>query len=245
VDGIAEACSALSIPITGGNVSFYNDTLGQSIYPTPVLGVLGLLEDASRALGLAFRNEGDAIVLLDGLAEQSSASAAATNTNSQREFSSSEYAFALRGIAAGAPPAVDLAAEQRLIETLLALAAKGLLHSAHDISDGGLAVTVAESCFASKKELSAEITLPRVHPSETAEAALFGERGARAIVSCAPEALAALRDCARQYGVQLLVIGRATRGAFRILWNGRTIIDSPCDRLRDAWAGSLKTIMTS
>jgi phosphoribosylformylglycinamidine synthase len=245
VDGIAEACSALSIPITGGNVSFYNDTLGQSIYPTPVLGVLGLLEDASRALGLAFRNEGDEIVLLDGLAEQSSAIAAAMNTSSQREFSSSEYAFALRGVAAGAPPAVDLAAEQRLIETLLALAAKGLLHSAHDISDGGLAVTVAESCFASKKELSAEITLPRAYPSETAEAALFGERGARAIVSCAPEALAALRDCARQYGVQLQGIGRVTRGAFRILWNGRTIIDSPCDRLRNAWAGSLNSIMTS
>jgi len=244
VDGIAEACSALNIPITGGNVSFYNDTLGQSIYPTPVLGMLGLLEDASRAQGLAFRNEGDTIVLLDGHAEQSSAGAA-SNANSQRELSSSEYAFALQGIAAGAPPVVDLAAEQRLIETLLALAAKGLLHSAHDISDGGLAVTVAESCFASRDGLSAEIALAQSDPAEKAEIALFGERGARAIISCAPDTLAALRESARQYGVDIQEIGRVTRNAFRIQWNGRTVVDSPCDRLRDTWAGSLKSLMTN
>jgi phosphoribosylformylglycinamidine synthase II len=244
VDGIAEACSALNIPITGGNVSFYNDTLGQSIYPTPVLGVLGVLEDASRALGLAFRNEGDTIVLLDGRAEQFSAGAA-SDANSQRQLSSSEYAFALQGIAAGAPPAVDLAAEQRLIEMLLALAAKGLLHSAHDISDGGLAVTVAESCFASGDGLSAEITLAPSAPAEKAEIDLFGERGARAIVSCAPDTLAALRESARQYGVGLQAIGRVTRNAFRIQWNGRTVVDSPCDRLRDTWAGSLKSLMTN
>ncbi len=244
VDGIAEACTALAIPITGGNVSFYNDTLGQSIYPTPVLGVLGLLTDATRALGIAFRRAGDEIVLLDGRGEQPSAIAVTQDANPQREFSSSEYAFALSGIAAGAPPHVDLAAEQRLIEVLLALAGKGLLHSAHDISDGGLAVTAAESCFASQG-LSAEITLSRSHPAETAETALFGERGARAIVSCAPEALAALRDCARQCGVLLQGIGRVTSGGFRIQWNGSTVVNSPCDHLQDAWAGSLKSLMST
>src|SRR5271169_2900420 len=133
VDGIAEACRALEIPITGGNVSFYNDTLGQSIYPTPILGVLGLLEDASLAVGIAFQQEGDAILLLDGSGD----GARAAGADARRELSSSEYAFALHGIVAGAPPVVNLAAEKRLIETLLALTGEKLLRSAHEISDGG------------------------------------------------------------------------------------------------------------
>ena len=109
IDGIAEACTALGIPITGGNVSFYNDTLGQSIYPTPVLGVLGLLENASHALGMGFRAEGDVIVLLDGRHNVAPHNSSALSPkDAAPEFSSSEYAFALHGIAAGAPPAVDL-----------------------------------------------------------------------------------------------------------------------------------------
>ncbi|HYA96808.1 MAG TPA: phosphoribosylformylglycinamidine synthase subunit PurL, partial [Methylomirabilota bacterium] len=140
VDGIAEACTAFGAPITGGNVSFYNETLGKSIYPTPVIGMLGILDDASRAVGQAFRAEGDVILLLDGLGEARSAGDA-------REFSSSEYAKTIGGIAAGEPPAIDLAAEKRLQDCLVALAAAGGIRSAHDLSDGGLAVAVAESCF--------------------------------------------------------------------------------------------------
>jgi phosphoribosylformylglycinamidine synthase len=240
VDGIAEACTALGIPITGGNVSFYNDTLGQSIYPTPVLGVLGLLENASHALGMGFRAEGDVIVLLDGrhnVAQHNSS--ALSPIDVQREFSSSEYAFALHGIAAGAPPAVDLTAEKRLIETLVALAAENLIRSAHDASDGGLAVTLAESCFASN-DLSAEISFTSDEPPE---AALFGERGARAIVSVAPEALARFREVARQYELGVHDVGRVTRGDFRITLNGRNAIAAPRNRLRDAWAGSLQALM--
>ncbi|HLA21709.1 MAG TPA: phosphoribosylformylglycinamidine synthase subunit PurL, partial [Pseudolabrys sp.] len=153
IDGIAEACRALKIPITGGNVSFYNDTLGQSIDPTPILGVLGLMEDASRALTMAFRNEGDAIVLLDaaasGTGNNAAASGAVKDDTRLEEFSSSEYARTVHGIVGGKPPAIDLAAESRLIETLLALAAQGLAASAHDLSDGGLAVAAAECAFAS------------------------------------------------------------------------------------------------
>src|SRR4029077_13830580 len=118
VDGIAEACRALSIPITGGNVSLYNDTLGKSIDPTPILGVLGLLEDASRAVKMGFRAAGDVILLLDGRG----ASAVAQPDAAAREFASSEYARTLHAITGGAPPAIDLAAESRLIETLVALA---------------------------------------------------------------------------------------------------------------------------
>jgi phosphoribosylformylglycinamidine (FGAM) synthase-like enzyme len=172
VDGIAEACRILQIPITGGNVSFYNETLGRAIYPTPILGVLGLIEDAARALGSSFRNEGDAIVLLDASGKfsagaramfwknfremQKAAPAAATDWSALekrvgstaeewRAFSSSEYAKEIQGVVAGGPPAIDLVAEKRLIECLVALAAESAILSAHDVSDGGLAVTLAES----------------------------------------------------------------------------------------------------
>src|SRR5580700_7834280 len=120
IDGIAEACALLEIPITGGNVSFYNETLGHSIDPTPVLGVLGMIEDASRALGMAFRAEGDTVLLLDGNAVGES-----TLENVPEEFSSSEYSRTICGIEAGAPPAISLAAEKRLIALLVALAGDG------------------------------------------------------------------------------------------------------------------------
>src|SRR5467141_1129801 len=133
IDGLTVACNELGTPITGGNVSFYNETLGKSIYPTPVIGVLGILEDASRVLKIGFREEGDAIVLLDGAtsvvgAQHSFASPqdrAAPLLGTQREFSSSEYSKMIGGIVAGEPPAIDLAAEKRLQECLVSLAASG------------------------------------------------------------------------------------------------------------------------
>src|SRR5438034_7624369 len=213
IDGLAEACTALGTPITGGNVSFYNETLGKSIYPTPVIGVLGILDDVSRVLKIAFRNEGDVILLLDGLAatghsERSPRSEEALLSSFAREFSSSEYSKTVADIVASEAPPIDLAAEKRLIDCLVALASEGAVESAHDISDGGLAVTLAESCFASAPStvgarhgvpvLGASVT---VHADGPAEHALFGERGARAIVSVFPENLAAVPAIARQYNV--------------------------------------------
>ena len=234
IDGIAAACIALEIPITGGNVSFYNETLGRSIDPTPVLGVLGMLEDASRALGMGFGADGDVILLLDG-----KTSAESPPNNGEREFSSSEYARTIHGIVAGAPPAVDLAAEKRLIALLVALAGEGALQSAHDVSDGGLAVTLAESCFASDG-LSARVSLTGKEPDE---AALFGERGARAVVSVTPENLAAVRRIAAQYEVAALEVGRVTRGEFRIELNGRAVVSADVPSLTDAWAGALERLL--
>ncbi len=234
IDGIAEACTALEIPITGGNVSFYNETLGRSIDPTPVLGVLGMMEDASRALGMAFRAEGDVILLLDGSAAEVSAT-----KNAAKEFSSSEYARTIYGIEAGTPPAVNLAAEKRLIALLVALASDGKLQSAHDASDGGLAVTLAESCFASAG-FSARAALTSKEPDE---AALFGERGARAIVSVTPENLAAVRRIAAQYEVAVVEVGRVTRGEFRIELNGRTVVSAEVPSLADAWSGAIERLL--
>src|SRR2546427_11411339 len=152
IDGLAEACTALGTPITGGNVSFYNETLGKSIYPTPVIGVLGILDDASRVLKIAFREAGDVIVLLEGGTSSSrhsecSEESAFSLVGSAREFSSSEYSKMISSIVAGEPPAIDLAAEKRLQDCLVALAAEGAVQYGHYISDGGLAVALADSGF--------------------------------------------------------------------------------------------------
>src|SRR5437879_2475368 len=285
IDGLAEACTALDTPITGGNVSFYNETLGKSIYPTPVIGVLGILDDASRVLKIAFRNEGDVILLLDGSANVapgfSPASSSAFVQDDQlgarhserseesafslvavaRELSSSEYSKTIAGIVAGEPPAIDLAAEKRLQDCLVALASEGAVQSAHDLSDGGLAVTLAESCFASagnqpnacrpesprssRGEGSAFYSLGAIvnlgDDSLPAEFAAFNERGTRAIVSVAPSKLAHVLNTARQYNVAAQELGQVTRdGSFRIEHKGRAVIDSSVEALRDAWAHSLE-----
>jgi len=260
IDGIAQACTTLGIPITGGNVSFYNETLGKPIYPTPVLGVLGVLEDAEHALGSAFRNEGDPILLLDGAGKWSQAAkndywrnfAALENNSPQldiaaiekrlqgpsedwRAFSSSEYAKTIHGIVAGAPPAIDLAAEKRLIECLVALASEAAIASAHDVSDGGLAITIAESCFGSDAQ-SADVSLESDEPAETA---LFGERGARAVVSVSPASLARATAIAAQYKVTAQHIGTVTHGDFRIQYNASPVIHGDVHSLRKLWSESL------
>jgi phosphoribosylformylglycinamidine synthase len=256
IDGLGEACNALGTPITGGNVSFYNETLGKSIYPTPVIGILGVIEDASRVMKIAFREEGDLILLLDSLNSGSVvvAQRAAPLREKQREFSSSEYSKSIGGIVAGDPPAIDLAAEKRLIDCLVALAGEGFVQSAHDISDGGFAVTLAESCFASFP-VGAQHVYPEprraaphlgaiVYLDDTSvptEYALFSERGARAIVSVSPAKLARVLETARQCGVEAHQVGKVVRdAAFRIQYEGRTVIDSSVDALRDIWANSLE-----
>jgi phosphoribosylformylglycinamidine synthase subunit PurL len=163
-----------------------------------------------------------------------------------REFSSSEYSKSIAAIVAGEPPAIDLAAERRLQQLLIAMAQQNLVESAHDLSDGGLAVSTAESCFAASSvgaprdvpALSAKIDLDATSP---AEYALFHERGARAIVSVQSTLLARVLETARQYNVAAQSIGQVIRGdEFRIQHKGRAVIDSPLELLRDAWANSLE-----
>lgn len=158
-------------------------------------------------------------------------------SNSCQEFSSSEYSKTIAGMVAGEPPAIDLAAEKRLQDCLVALAAEGAVQTAHDISDGGLAVAIAESCFTS----NGFSTLISVEDKIPAEAALFGERGARAVVSAKPTSLARVLHIARQYGVWALEIGKVTPGSkLRIEYNGRAVVDSSIETLRDTWAHSLE-----
>ncbi len=255
IDGLAEACNALETPITGGNVSFYNETLGKSIYPTPVIGILGILDDASKLLKIAFRNSGDTVILLDGRISEHCHSdrieepAFSSDLNAAREFSSSEYSKSIAAIVAGEPPDIDLAAEKRLQQLLISLAAESLVESAHDLSDGGLAVAAAESCFATFRNaansapLSAELMLDSAAP---AEHSIFSERGARAIVSVKPTSLDRVLDTARQYGVAAQSVGQVIRGdAFRIQYKGRSVIDSPIQILRDTWANSLERTLSA
>ncbi len=248
IDGLTVACNELGTPITGGNVSFYNETLGKSIYPTPTIGILGILDDASKVLKIAFREEGDVIVLLDGAVSAVAAQHAAPTQELPREFSSSEYSKTVGGIVAGEPPPIDLAAEKRLQECLVALAASGSVRSAHDASDGGIAVALAESCFNAKvgaqhaaPQLGANVKLDDSSP---AEYALFGERGARALISVHPTFLAPLLETARQYGVAAQQIGQVIAGdVFRIEYKGRAVIDASVAKLYDAWAHSLERIL--
>ena len=249
VDGIAAACTALGLPVTGGNVSFYNETLGRSIYPTPVIGVLGVLDDAERAMGMGFRNEGDVIVVLDGSGEILRPGKAVPQDDAARQFSSSEYAKVVQGVVAGGPPAIALEAEKRLIECLVALAAEGVVQSAHDVSDGGLAVAIAECCFASvgaryivplRAMYGAEVALQGTEPVEMA---LFGECGARAVVSVRPGKLARLKELAAQYKVAAETIGRVGRQEFRIQYNGKIVVSAAVESLHDTWACALERVL--
>lgn len=231
VDGIGDACRGLGTPVTGGNVSFYNETLGRAIYPTPVLGVLGILEDAECAVQMGFQQDGDVIVLLQGFIEPR-----AMSEERYREFLSSEYARTIHGVVAGVPPAIDLHAEKGLIDCLVALADERALQSAHDISDGGLAVTLAESCFVSAR-LSAEVNLQTEDPPEFA---LFEESGARAVISARPGLLARVERIAAQYKIEAQRIGIVTRGEFCIQLNGQPRLHATVDSLRQIWAASLE-----
>jgi phosphoribosylformylglycinamidine synthase subunit PurL len=231
VEGMAEACRVLQTPITGGNVSFYNETLGKPIYPTPIVGVLGLLEDAECAVGSRFQSEGDLIVLLDAGRAQDAID------DLRREFSSTEYAKAVHGTVAGTPPAIDLASEKNLVECLVMLARDKAIVSAHDPSDGGLGVALAECCFESDG-LAADIRLSGER-AESAEVALFGERGGRAVVSTSPSLLARVNQIAAQWRVRAQHIGSVTRQDFRIQYKGAVVVEGSVDRFHQIWAESL------
>ncbi|MGH2693419.1 MAG: phosphoribosylformylglycinamidine synthase subunit PurL [Actinomycetota bacterium] len=185
VRGMADACRELATPVTGGNVSFYNETRGRPIYPTPVIGMLGVLEDPSRATGLGFAREGDAIVLVGD-----------TDPN---DLGGSEYAATINRVVAGRPPRLDLAAEKALHGLLQEVA--WIVRSAHDLSKGGLAVALAESGL--EGGLGFAIDLPPGEPHRL----LFSESPSRAIVSCDPRRLEQVESAARRAGVTAVAIG--------------------------------------
>jgi phosphoribosylformylglycinamidine synthase len=187
IAGMGEACRALGTPVTGGNVSFYNETDGAQIHPTPVVGMLGILEDAGARLGIAFREEGDTILLLG---------------ETKAELGGSEYAWVLDGHLGGTPPALDLARERALIDLLVRLASERLIASAHDLSEGGLGVALAECAIAG--HVGAHVSPGAALP---AKVSLFSESAGRAVVTCAPGDRDAVIAAAAAAGVPAIAIG--------------------------------------
>jgi len=190
IDGLAAACSALDAPVVSGNVSLYNETDGNAILPTPTVAVVGQLADPEHRMGLGFAHEGDAIVHL--------------GRPSQGVLGGSEWLVQQLGKVAGAPVGIDLEAEAALQRAVLDMAQQRLLHSAHDVSDGGFAVCLAESCIANG--IGATVTLPSGDDAPP-HALLFGEEPSRIVVSLAPSNVASLDRICERHGVRFEQIG--------------------------------------
>ena len=227
--GMAEACRALNVPVISGNVSLYNETQGESIYPTPVIGCLGLLNDVRANVGIGFQKAGDIIVLL-GASEPLSDAAS---------LAGSEYLELMHGSVAGCPT-LEIEAEAALQRACRRLATEGVVSSAHDCSEGGLAVTLAESSIAGG--LGMECGNDTALGSKLSEsgsrwdAVLFGEAQSRIVVSLDPERLDTLESVCTQEGVEWAVLGRVTGSRFTI---GR-LINLQVSEIESTWSNALQ-----
>jgi len=221
IEGMAEACRAFEIPVTGGNVSFYNDTEGLSIHPTPVLGIVGLIDDLDRLVGPAFRPEGDAILLLG------------ENTG---ELGGSEYLRTIHGLERGLPPRIDLEREKAVQEVCREAIADALIMSAHDLAEGGLAVGAAECCILGRTSVGCTLDLADDLPPD---ALLFGEAQSRILLSVSAGLLPRVLGLASAKGVPARVIGRTGGRDLVIRHKGQELVRLSVDRLRAAWKGSL------
>jgi phosphoribosylformylglycinamidine synthase II len=232
IDGITKACEELEIPITGGNVSFYNETLGEGIYPTPVLGIVGTLEDVHKAVRPDFREPGRSIVLLR-------AGESGDATDAESEFGSCEYAKEILGAVWGYPPELELQKEASLQKALVELAQAGMLDSAHDCSDGGIAVTLAESGFTHSIGMSIDLTSQGLPP----EFVLFGEEASRVVISCERDKLGAIQQVAVKYGIAAESIGETAPGQVEIRLDGRMVVSAQVSELREAYERSLEQML--
>jgi phosphoribosylformylglycinamidine synthase len=220
IQGIADACSALGTPVISGNVSLYNETGETAVYPTPVIGMLGLLDDVSEHGRMGFTNEGDDVFLLGSALEQPAAALAG-----------SEYLKEVHGLIGGRL-IIDLALEDRVQRAALAAIRQGVATACHDCSDGGLVIALAEMCLAGDRGLDASAAIL----GHRLDAALFGEAQSRIIVSVPPERREALVTIARGLDVPFAHIGRVTAGPRFHLGP----IDLTLDEVRDAYEGGLE-----
>jgi phosphoribosylformylglycinamidine synthase subunit PurL len=234
IEGIADACRALEIPITGGNVSLYNETDGRAIYPTPVIGVVGLMEDASKVLTRMFKSSGDAIVLLG---------------EDRGELGGSEYLKTIHGLVRGDAPELDLAREAALQKLVTSSAAAGLLRSAHDCSDGGVAVALAECCFDSggvgaTLELEPHSTLRDPSSLLRDSTLLFSESASRILVSVSASNEQTLLDRAAAAGVPARRVGTTGGHRLTIRAAGQPLIDIAVADLEHTWSTAIERYFT-
>ncbi|MCI0482342.1 MAG: AIR synthase related protein, partial [Candidatus Dadabacteria bacterium] len=223
IEGISEAAVRLNTPVVSGNVSFYNQTGRSAVYPTPTIGMVGLIADVEKHITQWFKDDGDVIVLLG---------------ETREELGGSEYMKQVHGIVAGVPPRLDLDAESNLVRALLEASDRGILKSAHDLSEGGIALSLAESCFTPENtvgitvELSGEIR---------GDALLFSESQARALVSLDDKNAGILRTITESNNVPMSVIGRVGGTGFLI----KGLIDIPVSEARRAWAAGFESNLKS
>lgn len=220
IAGLAQACRTLELPVVSGNVSLYNDSGGASgIHPTPVIGMVGLIEDYGRRLQAGFRNEGDFVLLVG---------------SSHNDLGGSEYLKLEHGVVGGRPPALDLSRERAVMKLVLAAAQSGLVRSAHDCSDGGMLVALAECCLLG----GIGVRCPALQPEAPLrlDAAFFGESPGRFIVSAASRAMPELQTLARRNHVEISLLGMA--GGQVLEFEGQLRL--PLAEIRQAWEGGLE-----
>ncbi len=232
IDGITKACEELDVPITGGNVSFYNETLGESIYPTPVLGVVGILEDVHQAAKMPFAATGRAIVLLR-------ATEAGDVADVESEFGSSEYAKEILGEVWGYPPELELEREAALEHAVIELIQQGLVDSVHDCSDGGLAVALAEKAF--PHGVGARVNI--ASDGLPAEFALFGEDASRIVLSCDTDTVERIQLLAGKHGVSAQVLGETISEQLNISLDGRVVVSAAVSELNGAYEKALEAAL--
>ncbi|MGH7844988.1 MAG: phosphoribosylformylglycinamidine synthase subunit PurL [Candidatus Binatia bacterium] len=219
VRGLRDACLALEVPVVSGNVSFYNETDGQPIFPTPAVAMVGLLADLQKRVTPWFKSEGHLIVLLG---------------RSREELGGSEYLKVIHGLVKGTPPWIDLRLERAVQRSCINAINRGIIKSAHDVSDGGLAVALAECCItAPEGAVGARVELQE---AMRADALLFGESQSRILVSLEEKDLDRLSEIAAEEGAPLRVIGEVGRRSLRI----QSILEVPVDELRAAWRQGLE-----
>ncbi|HUT73378.1 MAG TPA: phosphoribosylformylglycinamidine synthase subunit PurL [Armatimonadota bacterium] len=227
VEGLVAACRAFRLPVVSGNVSFYNESQADAIYPTPVIGLVGVIEDLERRATIDFKEAGDEIILLG---------------ESRDELGGSEYLALAHGLEAGHPPALDLGREQAVQAACLAAIRAGLVRSAHDCADGGLAVALAEMCI--RGNLGAEIRLPAGPADIRLDAALFGESQSRIVLAVRPQEVEAVTRIAESQGAPWALIGKVGGDSLRIeSASGAGIIDLPVAEMEPAYEGAIPGLM--
>jgi phosphoribosylformylglycinamidine synthase II len=221
IEGMAQACRVFCIPVTGGNVSFYNETEGVSVYPTPVLGVVGLMEDVKQAVSPGFKSAGDVVVLLG---------------ENREELGGSEYLRTIFNLEKGRPPRLDLQEEKNIQELCLEAISRGIVRSAHDASEGGLAVAAAECSLWSGAGLGCILDL---NDGIRTDALAFGESQSRILVTARPSDLPALLRLARKKKVKAAAVGKARGRKLIIRHSGAEIINLSRESLEHAWKNAI------
>ena len=218
IRGMAQACSGLNIPVISGNVSLYNETKGQAVYPTPVVGMVGLIEDIDKRCTMGFKEEGDIVVLIG------------ERQKDEKGLGGSEYLDLIHGKVVG-NPTIDLEVEARVQRCCLDAIRQGIINSAHDCSDGGLAIALAECCIAGGIGFEGEIKVEK-----RLDATLFGEGQSRILVSLKPTQFGDLEKIAAQHQVPLERLG--VTGGRRFIIRG--LVDLPLKEVEKAWRGGLE-----